>query len=77
MTVSRYIPHTTCLVQALAVQVFLTRNGYSPQLNIGVAKTDSGQLQAHAWVECDGWLVLGGYNAECYTPLLSIIEESR
>jgi len=74
-TVSRYIPHATCLTQALAMQALLSHNGYSSQLHIGVAKADGGRLQAHAWVEYDGRVVLGG-TTERYTPLLNLTEKN-
>jgi len=75
MTASRYIPHATCLVQAIAMQALLAHNGYSSQLHIGVAKANRGQLQAHAWVEYDGRVVLGATSAQRYTPLLSLTEQ--
>src|SRR5919202_7036721 len=39
----------SCLTQALAAQVMLTRRGYPSQLHIGVAKGERGQFKAHAW----------------------------
>ena len=57
---SRYTPSTSCLVQALAAQMLLNRRGYLSQLRIGVAKGDAGQFQAHAWVESDGRIIIGG-----------------
>src|SRR5687768_10065352 len=47
----RYVPKATCLVQALALQVLLMRQGYGARLCIGVAKGQQGRLEAHAWVE--------------------------
>lgn len=56
---SQYIPAATCLTQAFASEALLTRNGYPAVLRIGVVKTDEGQLEAHAWVECNGAVVIG------------------
>lgn len=57
---SRYMPgNVKCLARALAGQILLSRNGYAPQLRIGVAKGDRGQLEAHAWVEANGKVVIG------------------
>ena len=44
----------TCLRQALLVQWLLRRRGLASQLRIGALKTDTGTLDAHAWVELDG-----------------------
>lgn len=51
----------TCLMEALAADVMLRRRGYRSELHFGVRKrTDSSQpLDAHAWVECDGEIVVG------------------
>ena len=68
---SRYVPAASCLTQALATQVLLGRRGHPACLRIGVEKGEEGQLQAHAWVESDGMVVIGGLEPELerYTPL--------
>ncbi len=72
-TVSRNTPgEKTCLTQALAAQVLLTRRGYYSLLHIGVVKDENGELLAHAWVECQNEIVVGGYELERYTPLTSL-----
>jgi hypothetical protein len=53
-----------CLVQALAAKVLLDRRNRPAQLRIGVAKGPGGELQAHAWVESEGRLVIGGTGEE-------------
>jgi len=53
------VPAATCLVQALSAKLLLTRRGYRPVLRIGVAKSKNGQLDAHAWLENEGQVVLG------------------
>jgi hypothetical protein len=60
--VSRHLPWlTTCLIDALAVEAMLRRRGFEPILRFGVRGRDPGQpsLQAHAWVECAGSIVVG------------------
>ncbi len=68
--VSRYLPGTmNCLVQALAAQAMLARRGHPSCVRIGVAKDEGGQLKAHAWVECEGKIVIGGVGVPQYTAL--------
>lgn len=67
--VGRYLPGGgNCLVQSLAVQAMLGRRGYLAHLRIGVAKDEGGRLKAHAWVECEGNIVIGSRGASQYTP---------
>ena len=55
---ARYLPRTTCLVQALAGIRMLGRRGYPSSLCLGVAKPD-GAFAAHAWIECECGTVIG------------------
>ena len=57
---SRYVPVATCLTQALVTKMLLGRFGYPAIVRIGVARSESGELQAHAWVESGGSVVIGG-----------------
>lgn len=57
---SRYLPGVKCLARALATQLLLNRCGYSSDLQIGVAKSEQGELEAHAWVEYQGKVIIGG-----------------
>jgi hypothetical protein len=67
---SRYVPKATCLTQALAVQLLLGCYGCQSQLCIGVSKNTSGQIDAHAWVESQGRVVLGDWiDLACYSAL--------
>jgi len=68
-TVSRFIPNANCLTQALAAEALLQRHGHHPRLRIGVAKSVTDGLRAHAWVECFGTVVIGGDAVEGLTPL--------
>jgi hypothetical protein len=67
---SRYLPEVTCLAQALAGQVLLARRGHLVRLRLGVAKGEAGQLQAHAWVESQGQILIGSIeDLGRFTPL--------
>jgi hypothetical protein len=72
-TVSRYIPGVKCLARALTTQVLMNRNGHSCELRIGVAKGEKGILEAHAWIEHEGLIVMG-YLADLsrFMPLPSL-----
>jgi hypothetical protein len=65
--VSRYVP-ATCLSRALAAQVLLARRGYPVLLHFGAVKED-GRFLAHAWLESEGQVVIGGHVLEPYIPL--------
>jgi len=68
---SRCLPGATCLTQALAAQALLARSGYASQVEIGVNKDDA-RFQAHAWLVCQGEIVLGGPQIEQYNPLMTL-----
>jgi hypothetical protein len=68
--VSRYIPAADCLPQALAALVLLRNHGFDPLLKIGVAADSARRIKAHAWVECEGRIVIGEFAAgEPFTAL--------
>jgi transglutaminase superfamily protein len=56
--VGRRIGGTTCLTEAAVAYTMLRRHGHDPRLRIGVRRGDAA-LDAHAWVECDGTVVMG------------------
>ena len=76
VAVSSHVPLATCLTQALAARALLARLGYPAQLRIGVARAAHGQIAAHAWVEIDQRVILGGSISGHYTPLPSIAKQS-
>lgn len=62
-----------CLARALTTKVLLSWWGYGSELRIGVAKGESGSLQAHAWLEYHGQIVIGQLqDLSRYIPLPSI-----
>jgi hypothetical protein len=64
----------SCFPQALVGKMLLERRGYSSKVRIGVIKDADGSLRAHAWVERDGVVVIGGpvAHVEKYTPLTDL-----
>jgi hypothetical protein len=70
--VSRYIPKTTCLAQALAAQLLLQQAGHQARLHIGVEEAEKGNIKAHAWVESQGRILIGGFDLNRYTHLLAL-----
>lgn len=70
---SRYVPGAACLSQAWATQTLCLRHGYPAELHLGVTKGEGGNLEAHAWVESEGKIVIGGLqDLSRYTPLPSL-----
>ncbi len=67
--VSRFVPGATCLTQAVAAEALLRSHGYAPNLHIGVTKNKSQALEAHAWIEVHGDIILGNAGVERFTPL--------
>ena len=58
--VARRLPGcNTCLVKALATDVMLRRRGLSSTLHLGVRPPGLGTLDAHAWIDSDGAVVMG------------------
>ena len=64
------IPGTTCLPRALVTQVLLCRHGHGAELHIGVNRDSQGRIQAHAWVETEGRVVIGGPEVTGFQPIL-------
>lgn len=68
--IGRRLPKATCLVQAYTLHYLLVRQGVSSELRIGVIRTQAGQLEAHAWVERCGQILIGDLpNLKDYTTL--------
>ena len=58
----------SCLVRALVAEAMLERRGNKTALRFGV--DDAGaDMEAHAWLESGGEIVVGGENREAYTRL--------
>ena len=49
----------SCLLQALVADFMLRRRGFESTILFGVRRPQRQGLDAHAWVECDGHVVVG------------------
>lgn len=54
-----YTWHCSCLTQALAGWILLTRHGATARVKIGVATPGEQRLAAHAWLEAENRVILG------------------
>lgn len=59
----------SCLPQALTAALLLERRGHPVTLTIGVRRDENNRFAGHAWVECDGRIVVGGGDLSAYTPI--------
>lgn len=65
-----------CLTQALVARRLLRQQGYDTDLRIGVTK-EGGELLAHAWLEKDRQVILGGRGSQTkYVPLAPVQPEA-
>jgi hypothetical protein len=65
--IARALPfswHASCLTQALAGWIMLTRHGTASRVKIGVASPAQQAFKAHAWLECGGLVILGDIEDE-------------
>jgi hypothetical protein len=66
---SHYVFKSTCLTKAITSQILLDQYGYVSILRIGVI--NESEFEAHAWVECEGDVVMGKSEKE-YMLLMDI-----
>lgn len=64
-----------CLTQALAMQYLLQRRATPSTLRIGVKRDENGGLAAHAWIECENRVVIGGADSPSKYALLQSPEQ--
>jgi hypothetical protein len=67
----RRVPGTNCLAGALVCHSMLRRHGHTPAFRIGVRRGHASALDAHAWVECEGSVVIGTMDAATDYAVLS------
>ncbi|HEX5656407.1 MAG TPA: lasso peptide biosynthesis B2 protein [Polyangiales bacterium] len=48
-----------CLPVAYTGHLLLHRHGHASTVQVGVARDAEGKVEAHAWVECDGQVLIG------------------
>jgi hypothetical protein len=73
---SKLVPFATCLTQALAGGFLIRRAGAHAIIHFGVAKGDTG-FKAHAWLESDGRILIGGREAAAFLPLTRASDARR
>jgi hypothetical protein len=60
VSAARYVPRATCLAQALTAQIMLARRGAPSEIKFGVRTTHEAGFEAHAWLESEGRILIGG-----------------
>ena len=66
----------TCLTSAICTQVLSEHLGERASLKLGVAKDDTGELRAHAWVESQGRVVCEALSDLPKFTLLTTLERA-
>lgn len=56
----RHVPgQYRCLPVAYSAHLLLHRHGHGSRVHVGVAHDSQGKVEAHAWVECEGRVLVG------------------
>lgn len=66
-----------CLSQAMTLSLFLSRRQLPATIRYGVRRGPDLALMAHAWVEHDGLVLIGGENLSSFVELSGIEEKQR
>jgi hypothetical protein len=67
---SRFVPGgANCLTRALTTRMLMTRYGLDSSLRLGVTKASRGILEAHAWIEYNGAVLIGGRGSDRFALL--------
>ena len=56
----RLLGNRRCLTEAMVTQLLLSRRKLRANIQIGVAFGENGKLEAHAWIEHEGRVLIGG-----------------
>ncbi len=69
----------SCLALASAGNALLRLHGFPARMRLGFQKSENGEIEAHAWVEINGEVVIGGTDRdiEHYIPLLESKEQEH
>lgn len=65
----RCVPGSACLVKSHAAELLLAWCGQDAVTCFGVARSEHGQIRAHAWLEVNGTTALGATGEEKFTVL--------
>jgi len=68
---ARFVPGATCLPQAMTAQALLIRRGRPSVIHTGFDRTDAKGVEGHAWLECDGRVVVGDIGLERFVRTAS------
>ena len=69
----RLLGDKPCLTQAIVARRLLRKAGQETDLRIGVRRGDQRELLAHAWLEKDGRVIIGGRESPVmYEPLVPL-----
>lgn len=72
-TAARHVPwRADCLLQAMATTDWLRRHALAPTFHLGLQRSSSGELQAHAWLTLDGRILVGGSDSSI-APYVEIL----
>jgi len=75
-TAARYAPwRCLCLEQAMTAKALLHRRGMQSTLYLGVARDETGELKAHAWLRCGSVILTGARDMKQYTVVSSFSEK--
>ena len=67
--VGRRVPGARCLARAVAADAILERSGRAPEMHVGARRSPDGRLEAHAWLEAEGSVVVGADERDLFTRL--------
>lgn len=66
-----FLPRTRCLPKALAAQALVRRLGLPSRLHVGFLRTAQGAVRGHAWLECEGEVVVGEHaHLDAFVPTM-------
>lgn len=68
---ARFVPGATCLPQAMAAQALLARRGIGSTIQTGFDRTDAKGVEGHAWLVCEGEVVVGDIGLDRFVPVAS------
>ena len=75
----RWVPgEYKCLPRAYTTHLLLRHHAYPSQVHLGVSRAAEGTMDAHAWVECQGQIVVGQVEDMArFVPLPPLGQSSR
>lgn len=68
-SVGRRVPGAKCLAKAVAAEAILISGARVPELHLGARRNAYGEIEAHAWVEVHGVVVVGAEERDSFALL--------